>query len=362
MIVRSRRNIEKETIEEASHGLSWGASAKDRTCRTRLNPRELFCLRYSMLVTFLYSLSNSHAFLLLPGPEHGRRSGCQPTHKDFFASNLSCTSLRLHQSNSQIIRDDDIPTHVGFICDGNSRWAKKRHLPTSAGHLAGAGRVVDLLDELMADGVQYCTFYGFSTENWNRPEGEIDAIFQLMEHTARTLTSRSAIEFRLLGDLGDQRIPKSLKNTLEELQQRTGNAEEKAANDASPGKLTVCLAINYGGRQDILQATQKIANAVKSGEILTPNDITEDLFASYLSTAGIPDPDMIIRTSGESRLSNFLLWNCAYSEIFVSPAVWPDFDLDCWKTALSWYQQRQRRFGSRVQTPHTNPHETTEVN
>jgi undecaprenyl diphosphate synthase len=351
MIVRPRRNIEKETIEQASHGLSRGASAKDRTCRTRLNPRELFCLRYFMLVTFLYSLSNSHAFLLLPGPEHGRRSGCQPTQKDFFAPNLSWTSLRLHQSNSQIIRDDDIPTHVGFICDGNSRWAKKRHLPTAAGHLAGAGRVVSLLDELRADGIQYCTFYGFSTENWNRSEGEIDAIFQLMEHTARTLTSRldlSAIKIRFLGDLEDQRIPQSLKNAIEELQQKTGNAEEKAADDTSPGKLTVCCAINYGGRQDILQASQKIASAVKNGEILTPNDITEDLFASYLSTAGIPDPDMIIRTGGESRLSNFLIWNCAYSEIFVSPAV--------------WYQQRQRRFGSRVQTPPTNPHEAAGVN
>lgn len=257
--------------------------------------------------------------------------------------------------------DDETPKHVGFICDGNSRWAKKRRLPTSAGHLAGANRFVDLLDELREDGIQYCTFFGFSTENWNRPKGEIDAIFQLMEGTARRVRSRlrldaSAFEIRILGDLEDERIPRTLKTTLEELHQVTGSFEEKTANHTSPGKLTVCLAINYGGRQDILRASQKIADAVVKGEILTP-DITEDLFASYLSTAGIPDPDLIIRTSGESRLSNFLLWNCAYSEIFVSPAFWPDFDQESWKEALSWYQQRQRRYGSRFETNRTKPYE-----
>lgn len=250
--------------------------------------------------------------------------------------------------------DDDatiVPKHVAFICDGNSRWASKRQLPTSAGHIAGADRFVDLLDYLKADGIQYCTFYGFSTENWNRSAQEIEGLFKIMEQTARQLANRvlresSSLEIKLLGDLEDERIPSGLKDILEELQEKTNgrNSKSSSVTDAST-PLTICLAINYGGRQDILHATQKLVEAVKNG--LSPAQITEETLASYLCTSSIPDPDMIIRTSGESRLSNFMLWNCAYSELYMTPVLWPDFDKNCWRNALSWYQQRQRRFGYR---------------
>jgi len=261
------------------------------------------------------------------------------------------TVFRLSSSLNENDNEEPIvPRHVGFICDGNSRWAKKRRLPTSAGHIAGADRFVDLLEYLRSDGVQYCTFYGFSTENWNRPVHEIEGIFQLMEQTARQLTNRvlkesSSLEIRLVGDLNDKRIPLRLKNILKELQEAT-NGKGRDRVDSSPPRFTICLAINYGGRQDIIQATQKLAEAVRSNGLST-DDITEETFASYLSTSGIPDPDMIVRTSGESRLSNFLLFQSAYSELYMTPVLWPDFDKETWKTALYWYQQRQRRFGSR---------------
>lgn len=257
----------------------------------------------------------------------------------------------LHQSSTQTF-DHEIPKHVAFICDGNSRWAAKRKLPASVGHLAGADRFVDIVEELRADGIEYCTFYGFSTENWTRPKAEIASIFWLMEQTARKLESRvlskaSNIELRLLGNLDDERIPRSLKNVLEELQRTTSTSKQRNKKVGSSKTLTVSLAVNYGGRQDIFQASQKLASAVMDGDIASLDDITEDTLASFLSTSGIPDPDMIIRTSGEFRLSNFMLWNCAYSEIYITEVLWPDFDQSCWRQALSWYKQRQRRFGSR---------------
>lgn len=266
---------------------------------------------------------------------------------------------RVDNSPGQILysRNDPldlkIPRHVAFICDGNARWAKERCLPTAAGHVVGADRFLELIEYLQADGIQYCTFFGFSTENWNRSRGEIESIFDLMEHTARTLSFRfppeiSEVEIRVLGDLDDIRIPDGLREALRRLQE--ANERRRLLihqSGVASAPLTVNLAINYGGRQDILRATKRLAVALKDGKLENPDDITEDVFASFLDTAGTPDPDMIVRTSGESRLSNFLLWNCAYSEIYVSPAMWPDFDRNCWVAALHWYQKRQRRFGSR---------------
>ena len=258
-------------------------------------------------------------------------------------SDLSQSDFNLQSHNTKII-----PTHVAFICDGNSRWAKQRSLPTAAGHMMGAARLVDLLEVLRDDGIQYCTFYAFSCENWKRSPEEIREIFKVVEQTARNVASRvmkksSRVQIRIVGDMQDERIPSGLKDILAELQEMTA----KHKHDGESNTLTVCLAINYGGRQDILQATQKLAQAIAEGKIRS-NDVNEETLASYLSTGGIPDPDIIVRTSGESRLSNFLLWNCAYSELYMTDTLWPDFDQGCWKEALHRYQQRQRRFGSRT--------------
>ena len=241
-----------------------------------------------------------------------------------------------------------VPQHVAFICDGNSRWAKQNNCSTAQGHAKGADRLVELLEVLRDDGISYCTLYGFSTENWNRPDYEVKEIFRVMEQTARSLLPRvlketSSIKLRILGDLQDERIPYGLRAILREIQTITDRAARK---NEKRKVLTVCLAINYGGRQDILQATQKMMAAVVAGE-LAADEVTQDKLSSFLSTAGIPHPDLIVRTSGEYRLSNFLLWNAAYSELYMTDVLWPDFDRACWDQALEWYQQRSRRFGSR---------------
>ena len=258
---------------------------------------------------------------------------------DDLSSSSSSSSSSLRQ----------IPRHVAFICDGNSRWAQHHQVSTAQGHWKGADRLVELVETLKEDGISYCTLYGFSTENWKRPSQEIQEIFAVIEHTARTLLPRlmqdsSSIQLRILGDLQDERIPLGVRKILQELQKMTGK-QSNTSDESDDKSLTVCLAINYGGRQDILQATQKLAAAILAGEI--QDDITDATLASYLSTSGIPDPDMIVRTSGEHRLSNFLLWNAAYSELYMTDVLWPDFDVQCWQEALLWYQQRHRRFGAR---------------
>jgi undecaprenyl diphosphate synthase len=228
------------------------------------------------------------------------------------------------------------------------------------GHSKGADRLVELLETLQADGITYCTLFGFSTENWNRPSQEIQDIFRIMEQTARNLVPRllmpdvsQSIQLRILGDLQDERIPFGLRTILQDLQTMT----RKQSNDpkaTSKTTLTVCLAVNYGGRQDLVQATRKIAQEVAAGR-LSPDAITQDVLESYLTTTGIPDPDLIVRSSGEHRLSNFLLWNAAYAELYVTDTLWPDFDAASWKQALQWYQQRHRRFGSRSPSPSAVP-------
>ena len=317
-------------------------------------------------------------------------------HNNSTSSTTTRSSSRSSTSSSAIRTSEDkgsLPQHVAFICDGNSRWAHSKGLETSQGHVQGADRLVQLLQQLQHDRISYCTLYGFSTENWKRPPHEIQNIFQVMEATAHamfprivasssssssllsTASSMSSIRIKILGDLDDERIPYGLRRILQELQRITANQPslqeltQRDHNDNDPSTaphfLTVCLAINYGGQQDILQATKKVAAAVLAGELSLQdldrreeyNNEEEDgsnahgIFASYLSTAGIPDPDLIVRTSGEHRLSNFLLWNSAYSEFYVTDTLWPDFDIDSWHDALRWYQQRNRRFGSRESTP-----------
>ena len=262
-----------------------------------------------------------------------------------------------------------IPRHVGIVCDGNSRWATAHHLPTISGHLAGAERLVDVLTVLRQQGVKYCTLFGFSTENWQRSDREVQDILRVMEQTARQFYARAVQEqvcIRILGDLQDERIPNSLRSILLTLEKDTANRFSATRTTAvcSPGSssslttnnlhniqqqqfdLTLCIAVNYGGRQDIVQATQRLCQLVADGT-LHPDEISPDVFASALSTAGLPDPDLIIRTSGESRLSNFLLWDAAYAELYFTDTYWPDFDATALQDALEWYAQRRRRFGAR---------------
>jgi undecaprenyl diphosphate synthase len=270
-------------------------------------------------------------------------------------------------SSSRIKDDADCslhdPKHVALICDGNSRWAREQKLPTSMGHCQGADRLVELLETMTStssSNIDFVTLYGFSTENWKRSSREVREIFQVMEMTARAVlwnhkrqyhqnqsTSKRPVQVRILGDLDDERIPNGLRDTLRELEDVTAR---DASNDKGGTKaLTLCLAINYGGRQDIVQAFQRLAIDVAEGK-LDPQSINVDTIANQLSTSDIPDPDIIIRTSGECRLSNFLLWNCAYAELYFTDTLWPDFDARCWEEALQWYQRRQRRFGARKES------------
>ncbi len=296
----------------------------------------------------LIFLSRNWTSLAFPSTNHRvqRRSQSMSRTSSLYSNQDPFTLLNPSYSNAR--GGKPIPRHVAFICDGNSRWAQDNNCSTSQGHSKGADRLVDLLEILQGDGIAYCTLFAFSTENWNRPTIEIQEIFRVMEETARRLLPRllqdsHTIQLRILGDLQDQRIPFGLRKILQELQTMTRQSSSQKENS-----LTVCLAINYGGRQDILQATQQLAIEVAAGR-LTPEAITQNLLASFLTTSGIPDPDLIIRTSGEHRLSNFLLWNVAYSELYITDVLWPDFDAACWQHALMWYQQRNRRFGSRCE-------------
>lgn len=264
------------------------------------------------------------------------------------------TVSRLYSHNGQSIFDMDnskVPKHIAFVCDGNSRWAAARNSPSVAGHSAGAGRLVEILDLLKnIHGVEYCTMYGFSAENWNRPEQECSEILAVMEATARKFYNRAKkekIAIKIIGDLEDKRIPMGLKEILEKLEKETSIILEKGKKlKREEAQLTLCLAINYGGRPDILNASKRLAQMV-ADDAIDIDSVTEDDFASLLSTGSIPDPDLIIRTSGECRLSNFLLWNAAYAELYFTDTLWPDFDETDLAGALTWYTQRKRRFGSR---------------
>ena len=243
-----------------------------------------------------------------------------------------------------------LPRHVAFICDGNSKWANARRVPASVGHLTGADRLMDTIQTLKRIGVQYATFYAFSTENWKRPPQEIEDILSMMTRTARKFyckamddDSNSNIRIKILGDVHDERIPNGLREILLKLEQQC----DACPNRQTATIMTVCFAINYGGRQDILNASLRLAEAISSGQVYGKN-VTEEHFSSLLSTSDLPDPDSIIRTGGEKRLSNFFLWNSAYSELYFSNVLWPDVDETFVMEALEWFSTRSRQFGGRV--------------
>jgi undecaprenyl diphosphate synthase len=347
-------DLQRLTAREDDGWVSIGRRTNNGTQRINPSRHCLLVLFYCLLVlapTALAYLSTRQYKSVRTNPQHLYRPTQYLSFNDVFSQRqhhqIGCLAHTngSHELNNDAQDHKRVPKHVAFVCDGNSRWAKARNLPTSVGHGVGADRLLDVLAFLKNDGVAYCTMYGFSTENWRRPAAEVAEILSVMEITARGFHDRALKEryrVKVLGNLDDKRIPTGLRDILQKLERETANM----TNDSNQPALTVCLAVNYGGRQDIVNASLQLAKEIASGNI-HPDDVTEDTVASLLCTSGIPDPDLIIRTSGECRLSNFLLWNTAYSEIYFTPELWPDFRNDSWKAALAWYSQRKRRFGSR---------------
>jgi undecaprenyl diphosphate synthase len=228
-----------------------------------------------------------------------------------------------------------MPTHVAIIMDGNGRWARRQSLGRIEGHKQGRQAVETVVDTCREVGIDYLTLYAFSTENWQRPATEVRALMALLQRYLRSEREqmlKKNIRLRAVGDL--PRLPLPVRASLEEAMQAT----------KSNTGLTVCLALSYGGREEIIQAARTLALAVQNGQ-LDPQEITAQTFAQALWTTDIPDPDFLIRTSGEFRLSNFLLWQSAYTELYVTETLWPDFTRDEFLSALGAYQSRERRFG-----------------
>jgi undecaprenyl diphosphate synthase len=224
-----------------------------------------------------------------------------------------------------------VPGHVAIIMDGNGRWATRRGLPRLAGHRAGTENLRRVIERLGDYGVRYLTLYAFSTENWSRPKREIRGLMSILRHYLRRETKRlhaNGIRLRHIGKL-DALDPKLQQLVLDAIDLTKDN-----------DRMTLCVAFNYGGRAEIVEAVRRIV-----AEGVSPDRIDDALFTSYLHTAQLPDPDLIIRTAGEIRLSNFLLWQGAYAEFVSTPVYWPDFDVHDIDEALLAYSQRKRRFG-----------------
>ena len=229
----------------------------------------------------------------------------------------------------------NIPAHVAVIMDGNGRWAKQRGGLRVFGHQSAITAVRDTVEEAAELGVRYLTLYAFSTENWNRPALEVMALMQLLVHTIRQETStllKNSVRLQAIGETAS--LPANCQRELAEAIELT-----KAGN-----RMTLVLALSYSGRWDLTQAARRLAADVAAGQ-LQPADITENTLPTYLVTAGMPDPELLIRTSGEQRISNFLLWQLAYTELYITPVLWPDFRRSHFRDALLAYQGRERRFG-----------------
>ncbi|MFH1810808.1 MAG: isoprenyl transferase [Pseudomonadota bacterium] len=228
-----------------------------------------------------------------------------------------------------------VPRHVAIIMDGNGRWAQARGLPRLAGHREGAKTVRRIVTYAREAGIRYLTLYAFSSENWKRPPTEVAGLMDLLREYLRgelKTMLQNGIRLDVIGAV--ERLPEFVREPLEEACERT----------ASLDGMTLTLALSYGGRDELLRAVRQIATEVRDGD-LSLEEIDDTCLASRLDTAGLPDPDLLIRTSGESRLSNFLLWQVAYSELLVLPQPWPDFDEQALHDAIIEYQGRERRFG-----------------
>ena len=228
-----------------------------------------------------------------------------------------------------------VPEHVAIILDGNGRWAKKRLLPRKAGHVAGSQTVEQICEDAWNLGIKYLTVYAFSTENWKRPKDEVDALMKLLRRYLKDCIKRSTKNNMCVRVLGD------ITPLEEDLKQSILKLEEVSKNNTG---LHFQVALNYGSRDEMLRAIRNVAKEAKEGD-LDPEQITDELFASQLDTRGIPDPDLLIRTSGEERLSNFLLWQLAYTEFYFTDVLWPDFNKKELEKAIAYYNKRDRRFG-----------------
>lgn len=229
----------------------------------------------------------------------------------------------------------NIPRHVAIILDGNGRWAKSKGMPRNYGHVQGSKTVEKICEEAWRMGIKYLTVYAFSTENWNRPSDEVDALMKLLRNYMKTCLKTAAkndMKIRVIGD--KTRLAPDIQNRIEELEKATVNN----------GGLNFQIAINYGSRDEILRAVRRIAEDSASGK-LEPGSIDEACFESYLDTHDIPDPDLLIRTSGEERLSNYLLWQLAYAEFYFTDVLWPDFTKEELQKAIQQYNSRDRRYG-----------------
>ena len=241
----------------------------------------------------------------------------------------------MQESQKEKILVQPVPKHIAIIMDGNGRWARGKTLPRIAGHREGVNSVREITRVCGEIGVQYLTLYTFSIENWKRPAAEVSALMTLLLRTINKEVKglhKNNVKFDIIGDL--EKLPVSTKNSLQK------GADLTAKNTG----LTLSLALNYGSRQEIIEAVQKIVIKVKNGS-LNSDEINENIFSDYLYTKGIPDPDLMIRTSGESRLSNFLLWQSAYTEIYMTDTFWPEFREKELMKAVKDYQSRERRFG-----------------
>jgi undecaprenyl diphosphate synthase len=234
----------------------------------------------------------------------------------------------------QIIQDR-IPRHIAIIMDGNGRWAKRQGMARMFGHRQGVETVHRITEAAAELGVEYLTLYAFSTENWNRPKEEVDALMVLLVDTIVKETPtlmKNNVSLQTIGDLS--RLPQATRNKflecIEQTSQNTG--------------LTLVIALSYSARWEIIEATKRIASAVKDGHLLL-EDINEEVLSNYMTTAQMPDPDLLIRTSGELRISNFLLWQLAYSELYFTNCLWPEFTNEEFYHAIVDYQHRERRFG-----------------
>lgn len=228
-----------------------------------------------------------------------------------------------------------IPKHVAIILDGNGRWAKSKGMPRNYGHVQGAKAVEVICEEAYKMGVQFLTVYAFSTENWNRPADEVEALMKLLRNYLKTClktAEKNRMCVRVIGE--KSQLDADICARIEELERATKD------NDG----LHFQIALNYGGRDEILRATRKLAEQAANSE-LNPQDITEELFAQSLDTHGLPEPDLLIRTCNEQRISNFLLWQLAYTEFYFTPVAWPDFDKAELGKAIEAYNHRDRRFG-----------------
>lgn len=232
-------------------------------------------------------------------------------------------------------KSGEIPVHIAIIMDGNGRWARKKGLPRAAGHKRGVDTVRDIVEACAQIGVKYLTLYTFSTENWNRPKDEVSTLMRLLLKSLKDRTDelmQNDIKLTTIGNI--ESLPEEVRNRLKEDIKRTANNK----------KMTLNLALSYSGRWEILEGIKKIAQEVSENK-LSVSDINEETFSGFLTTQNMPDPDLLIRTSGEFRVSNFLLWQIAYTEFYITDVYWPDFKRVHLYDAVKSFQKRERRFG-----------------